>query len=479
MVLPPVDHDCSLKDFVTELANRLAKLEHENAQLKKALYGRRSERSKMPRVKAAEPATPEQVKATRRARAAAKAQTQTLRVEHKVPETLRRCTVCGRTDLTPIGAGKSTNVWEFVPAKFVRIEHVQEVLRCRCGGCVVTAPGAPKVIEKGQYGASFLAHIAVAKCADHLPIYRLEKELARKGVPVARSTMNELLHRTSALLAPIWTRLLDVIRARDIVLADETRLRILKDASGKPKTGFVWTLGAADAKGGFDVAYHFADSRSGETPKALLEGSRGILLVDGYSGYNNIEKVSSRRRAACHAHVRRYFFESLKTAPVAQEALDLIANLYRFEHEATERGLSETAKLEFRKVRAGPIREALKTWLDTQQPRHPPKSPLGTAIRYTLGQWNELGVFLDDARVPLDNNASERSLRRIALGRKNYLFVGDVESGKSLAGLYSLVATCESRGINPFDYLADVIARVQDHPANAIDELLPGAWAGG
>jgi transposase len=356
---------------------------------------------------------------------------------------------------------------------------VQEVLRCRCGGCVVTAPGAPKVIEKGQYGASFLAHIAVAKCADHLPIYRLEKELARKGVPVARSTMNELLHRTSALLAPIWTRLLDVIRARDIVLADETRLRILKDASGKPKTGFVWTLGAADAKGGFDVAYHFADSRSGETPKALLEGSRGILLVDGYSGYNNIEKVSSRRRAACHAHVRRYFFESLKTAPVAQEALDLIANLYRFEHEATERGLSETAKLEFRKVRAGPIREALKTWLDTQQPRHPPKSPLGTAIRYTLGQWNELGVFLDDARVPLDNNASERSLRRIALGRKNYLFVGDVESGKSLAGLYSLVATCESRGINPFDYLADVIARVQDHPANAIDELLPGAWAGG
>ena len=118
-----------------------------------------------------------------------------------------------------------------------------------------------------------------------------------------------------------------------------------------------------------------------------------------------------------------------------------------------------------------------KDWLDAERTRHPPKSPLGVAIRYTLGQWNELGVFLDDARVPLDNNASERSLRRIALGRKNYLFVGDVAAGKSLAGLYSLVATCESRGINPFDYLADVLARVQDHPANAIDELLPGAWA--
>lgn len=477
MVLPPVDHDCSLKDFVTKLADRIAKLEHENAQLKKSLYGARSERSKMPRVKTGEPATPDQAKATRQARADAKAKTPTLRVEHKVPELERRCTACGRTDLTPLGDGKITRVWEFVPAKFVRVEHVQEVLRCRCGGCIVTAPGAPKVVEKGQYGASFLAHIAVAKCADHLPIYRLEKELARKGAPVARSTMNELLHRTSALLAPIWTRLLDVIRSRDIVLADETRLRILKDATGKPKTGFVWTFGAPDTTGGFDVAYHFADSRSGSTPKLLLEGTRGVLLVDGYSGYNDVERVSSRRRAACLAHVRRYFFESLKTAPVAQEALDFITELYRVEHDAKEQQLSEAAKLELRKQRAGPIRSRFKEWLDAQRTRHPPKSPLGTAIRYTLGQWNELGVFLDDARVPLDNNASERSLRRIALGRKNYLFVGDVAAGRSLAGLYSLVATCESRGINPFDYLADVLARVQDHPANAIDDLLPGAWA--
>ncbi len=202
--MPRVDHECSLLGFVTELADRLAKLEHENAQLKKSLFGARSERSKLPRVKLGEPPTPEQVKATRRARAEAKAETPTVRIEHKVPEPLRRCTACGRTDLTPMGPGKSTFVWEFVPAKFVRLEHVQEVLRCSCGGCVVTAPGAPKVVEKGKYGASFLAHIAVAKCADHLPIYRLEKELARKGVPVARSTMNELLHRASALLAPVW-----------------------------------------------------------------------------------------------------------------------------------------------------------------------------------------------------------------------------------------------------------------------------------
>lgn len=477
MVVPAPDHDCNLEKFVAELAERLSKLEHENAQLKKALYGRRSERNKLPPVEVSEPITPEQAKATRRSRAEAKAQTPTVRFDHKVPEALRRCTACGSTELTPIGPGKSTFVWEFVPATFVRHEHVQEVLRCRCGGYVITAPGAPKVVEKGQYGASFLAHIAVAKCADHLPIYRLEKELARKGVPVARSTMNELLHRASTLLSPVWARLLDRIRQREIVLADETRLRILKDASGKPKTGFVWTFGAADTDGGFDVAYQFAEGRSGSTPKLLLEGTKGVLLVDGYSGYNDVAKVSSRRRAACFAHVRRYFFDSLKTAPVAQDALDLITELYRVEHDAKEQRISTSSHLEFRKQRAGPIRDRLKLWLDRQLEQHPPKSPLGVAIRYTLGQWDELGVFLDDARVPLDNNASERSLRRIALGRKNYLFVGDVAAGKSLVGLYSLVATCESRGINPFDYLVDVLSRVQDHPANALDALLPGAWA--
>jgi transposase len=157
--------------------------------------------------------------------------------------------------------------------------------------------------------------------------------------------------------------------------------------------------------------------------------------------------------------------------------LNLIAELYVAEHAADAQGLVKTAKLEFRKKRAGPIRERMRAWLAAQRGRHPPKSPIGAAIRYADNQWGELGVFLDEVRVPLDNNGSERALRRVALGRKNYLFVHDGESGVSLAGLYSLVATCEARGINPFEYLADVLTRVQDHPAKALDELLPGAWA--
>jgi len=477
VVVPPVDHDCVLKELVEELANRLAKLEHENAQLKKAVLGSRSEKSKMPRIKTGAPATPEERQKARRERAAARAQAPTVRVEHKVPDPERRCAVCGNDKLDPLGEGKKTIVWEFVPARFLRVEHVQEVLRCRCNGFVVTAPGAPKVVEKGQYGASFLAHLAVSKCADHTPIYRLEKAFERQGMPIARSTMNELLHRASAILEPVSARLLDLVRMRHVVGADETRLRMVRDKTGKTKNGFVWTFGARDDEGELDVAYVFAEDRSGSTPKTLLEGTTGVLLVDGYSGYNVVDEVSTRRRAACHAHLRRYFHEALPTAPIAQEMLDLIAELYIAEHAADAQGLVGREKLEFRKQRAGPIRERMKTWLDTQRERHPPKSPIAAAIRYADNQWKELGVFLDDERVPLDNNGSERALRRVALGRKNYLFVHDADAGASIAGLYSLVATCEARGINPFEYLADVLARVQDHPASAIDELLPGHWA--
>lgn len=477
MVVPAVDHECALTAFVAEMSNRLAKLEHENAQLKKALLGSRSEQSKLPRIKKA-PVSAETQAKTRKSRKAQRAKVHTIQVEHTVPDEDRRCAVCGDGGkLDALGEGKKTIVWEFVPARFIRVEHVQEVLRCRCNGFVITAPGAPKVVEKGQYGASFLAHLAVSKCADHLPIYRLEKAFARAGIPVARSTMNELLHRTSSILQPLWERLLQLVRARHVVGADETRLRMIRDKEGKTKNGFVWTFGAEDADGGLDIAYVFADDRSAATPKEVLEGTSGVLMVDGYSGYNVVDSVSTRRRAACYAHVRRYFFEAIPTAAVAQEMLDLVGELYRVEHDADEKNLRGEPRRAHRQARAGPIRKRMRKWLDAQRDVHPPKSPIGTAMRYVENQWDELGVFIDDERVPLDNNGSERALRRIALGRKNFLFVHDTASGKSIAGLYSLVATCEARGVNPFDYLTDVLQRIDEHPAKDIDALLPAAWA--
>ena len=229
----------------------------------------------------------------------------------------------------------------------------------------------------------------------------------------------------------------DQIRTRPIVGADETRLLMQNDGTGKPKNGFVWTFVAADERGDHDVAYVFAGGRSGETPKRLLGGTKGTLIVDAYSGYNVIAEVSA-----------------------------LILGLDRVEHDAKAQEIIGTkSHLRLRRQQAGPIRDQLHAWLLHQKPRHLPKSPISTAIRYALNQWRELGRFLDDARVPLDNNASERSLRRVALGRKNYLFVGDVDAGTSIAGLYTLVAVCEARGSKPFAYLADVIPSVQDHPS--------------
>jgi transposase len=175
---------------------------------------------------------------------------------------------------------------------------------------------------------------------------------------------------------------------------------------------------------------------------------------------------------------QRESFHRHKGSPVAQEAIDLILGLYRVEHEAKKKATVGTAEhLALRRKKSASIRGKLGAWLERQQGLHPPKSPIGAAIRYGLSQWDELGRFLEDASIPLDNNASERSLRRVALGRKNFLFLGDVEAGSNIAGIYTLIATCEARGINPLAYLTDVIARVQDHPAQRLDELLPAAWA--
>lgn len=480
MVVPPVDHDCVLKDVVVTQANRIAQLEQDVAQLKKALIGPKTERSKMPRVDVGRKATPEQRLATRRANAAAKQKLETVRTELKVAAEAKTCPDCGAIDeMKPVGGGRETTVFEFIPATWIRHIYVQEVLRCECRNYVVTAPGAPKVIARGHYSASFLAHLAVAKCADSIPIYRLEKDYQRQGIPIARSTMNSLLHTASEITKPLWIRVLNNIKVRAVVQADETRLRMQKDENGKPKNGFVWTFVAEDDDGGTDVAYVYAGDRSGETPKRVLGDTKGWLLADAYSGYNHVANAAKRRRAGCHAHLRRYFHDALKTAAIAQEAIDLVLELYRVEYEARECGILKTAAhLKLRKAKSAPIRVELKSWLDAQKPKHRPTSAIGKAIKYALNHWDDFGRFLEDPRIRLDNNASESALRRVALGRKNYLFVGDVDAGSNIAGLYTLVATCEARGINPFAYLADVIPRVhEDLPDKELAALMPGAWA--
>jgi len=390
-------------------------------------------------------------------------------VHHRVSAAERRCPVCGGTDLKRLGPGKRTGVLEYVPARLERQVHVQETLVCRCGQGFVTAM-APKALEQGHYGPGLLAHLVTAKVCDSIPLYRQAKALARAGAPIARTTLCDLFHAVAAATAPLSARLLALVRQAPLVRADETPQRVLDE--GKTRRAYVWTFRTEHL-----IAYVHSPSRSGATPQAVLGGTRGYLLVDGYTGYNRVTLPEGRTRVACWAHARRKFFEAQATAPEARHALDFILALYRVEHEATLRGaLGGPEHLALRRERSAPVLEAFATWLAEQLPRHPPRGPMGLALRYTQGQWVALSRFLEDASLPLDNNASERALRAMALGRKNYLFVGSDEAGQNLAGLASLVATCEANGVNPEAYLADVLLRLGSHPASRLDELLPHRW---
>ena len=413
------------------------------------------------------PRSREETLAERRAKREARSELPTEVVHHAVAAEKRHCPKCGSAKLKPLGEGKSTTIYEYVPAKLIRRIHVQETLACTCGEGVVTAEGAPKAIEQGQYGPGLIAHIVTAKCADAIPLYRQAKAFARSGIPINRTTLGDLFHACARATGPLSHRLLELIVREALVRADETTMRVLDaEKKGTTRRAWLWTFRTEKL-----VAYKFSPTRSGEVPMQVLGESQGYLQVDGYTGYNAVTAPLRRVRVGCWAHARRKFFEAQATAPEAREMLDLILGLYEIEHEA-----KPEERLARRREKSALVLDRIRDWLDEHRPKHPPKSPLGEAIRYANGQWEELTRFLEDARIPLDNNASERALRPAALGRKNYLFVGDDEAGENIAGLYSLVATCEENGVDPQAYLADVLTRLATHPQAELEQLLPHRW---
>jgi transposase len=252
------------------------------------------------------------------------------------------------------------------------------------------------------------------------------------------------------------------------MLADETSMRMQTTA----KRAFIWTFVTEKL-----IGYRFSADRSGATPALVLGDSEGKLICDAYTGYNKLLSSGKRVRGGCMAHARRKIFDA-REFPESAAGLDLIALIYDVERDAKRRGLAGTDHhAAMRLERSRGHFALLLRWVRHQFQRHGPKTLLGRAARYILKNWRELGLFLRDPRVPPDNNRSEGALRRVALGRKNFLFVGNEDAGHRLASLYSLVASCELNGINPVEYLADVLLRVDRHPAARIDELLPDRWA--
>ena len=322
----------------------------------------------------------------------------------------------------------------------------------------------------------------VSKYADHLPLYRQAQIYARQGVTLDRSTLSDWVGRAAWLLRPVHERLLMTLKGSTKLFADETTAPVLDPGRGRTKTGQLWAYARDDRPwGGTDppgVVYVYAPDRKAERPIAHLAGFTGVLQVDGYGGYRALAERGGVTLAFCWSHVRRRFYElaTAGPAPIASEALERIAGLYRIESEI--RGRSADERRSVRQDKSRPIIEALEPWLRQKLGLISQKTKLAEAIRYALSRWDGLTGFLDDGRIEIDTNVVERTIRPIALNRKNALFAGSDGGGEHWAIIASLIETCKLGGIDPQTYLADVITRiVNGHPNSGIDELLPSAYA--
>ncbi len=326
-----------------------------------------------------------------------------------------------------------------------------------------------------------LAHVLVSKFGDHLPLYRQSEIYARQGVELDRSTLADWVAGTSQLFEPLVEALRRHVMAAQKLHADDTPVPVLAPGNGKTKTGRLWTYVRDDRPAGDQtppaVWFAYTPDRKGEHPQRHLSKFKGTLQADGYAGFEQIYATGNIQEAACWAHVRRKFYDLhvAHKSPVAAEALERIGALYAVESDIN--GRSPEERREIRNARSRPLLESLKQWLEETLVKLSRKSDTAMAVRYALGRWEALMRYCDDGLLEIDNNAAERSLRAVVLGRKNYLFDGSDRGGESAAAIYSLIGIVKLNGIDLESYLRNVLSRIAEHPINRIDELLPWNFA--
>ena len=399
--------------------------------------------------------------------------------ERLVHEPACVCPDCGGS-MKPIGEDVS-EVLDYRPAQFRVIRHVRPKLACvRCDH-IAQVPAPARPIARGLAGAGLLAHVLVAKYADHQPLYRQSQIYAREGVELERSTLAQWVGQAFGLLEPLIDTLGRYVLGTAKLHADDTPVPVLDPGRGKTKTGRLWTYVRDDRPAGSTeppaVWFRYSPDRRGERPREHLKDFAGILQADAYAGFNALYEGHKVLEAGCWAHARRGFYElhQATDSPLAREALERIGALYAIEAEI--RGRPPDERCAVRQARAGPLLESLREWMRQLLSRSSKKSELARATGYVLSHWQALTRYRDDGRIEIDNNAAERALRAVAIGRKNYLFCGSDAGGERAAAIYSLVGTAKLNGIDPEAYLRHVIERIAEHPVNRLDELLPWAVA--
>jgi transposase len=393
------------------------------------------------------------------------------RVVHDLAESEKHCPDCGQ-DLRLIGE-ESSERYEYVPAQLTVVEDVCKKYACAC--TVRTATKPPQPIEKSTAGASLLAEVIVAKCADHLPLHRQEQIWARHGVEISRKTMCGWMAQCAGLLKPLYGAAKEVLFESKVIGTDDTGVKVLDEKLPFARTGRLWPY-CGDAEHPV-VLFDYTATRQRAGPEEFLKDYRGHIQADAYGGYDAFFRDPERglTEVGCMAHARRYYQKALESDQARMgPALLLIAQLYRVEEQAKVLGSEQ--RLALRQLQSKPIAEKLHSYLLEIEPEVLPKSPAGRAVRYTLKNWEALTRYLEDGDLEIDNNRTERVIRGVAVGRNNWMFFGSDAGGKTAAVLRSFVASCQRAGVDPYAWYKDVLTRIGSHSITRLAELLPHNW---
>ncbi|MFT7487288.1 MAG: transposase [Candidatus Paceibacteria bacterium] len=390
-------------------------------------------------------------------------------VEFELPEDERRCS-CGG-ELHKVGFEQSQELERIEVTILLQKKRAKYACRS-CGDGITTATGPARVIDKGLLGVGFLANIITERFVSHMPYYRLEKKYQSEGLDLSRSVLERSVARCAELLEPLHAALREEVLSKDILFTDDTTVTLVNPRSkGGSSKGRVWIY--LDKLG--NHFYDFTKTREASGPELILKDFLGYVHADAYGGYDWLFQPGGPTEVACWAHTRRYFERAEKSDPkLSAKALDLIRGLYRIEKKAKEDELNPEAVAALRQEYAVPILKNIWAWLAEVEAQVLPKGPMGKAVHYAQAHWDALNVYVTDGRLEIDNNASERAMRPIAVGRKNWLFFQTIGGGKTAAILMSLIQTAKAAGVNVQLYLRDVLQRIATE--SDMKKLLPHAW---